>query len=117
MVRVYNSTRMKRTQSPKDVQQWTLRELTQLWPAALGSLSLRKSPCIRTNCAACRSGKGHPSYVLYGRKGGRRFSLYVPEELVGEVNEALANGRKVQELLNEAGWRYTQALKEERRKG
>ena len=107
---------MKRKQSLNDIRQWTQRELSQLWPLALGSLSLRKSPCIRPNCAACRSGKGHPSHVLYGRKGGRRFSLYVPEELVPEVKEALAQGRKVQELLMEAGWRYTRALKEERRK-
>jgi hypothetical protein len=24
----------------------------------------------------------HPSYVLYGRRKGRRFSVYIPEELV-----------------------------------
>ena len=53
---------------------------------------------------------------LYGRREGKRFSIYVPEDLVPEVREAIANGRRVQELVSEAGVRYTQALKAKRRK-
>jgi len=64
-----------------------------LWPALLGSLSLRRSRCIRENCAACQSGEQHQSYVLYGRARGRRVAVYVPEELVAEVQRSLDNGR------------------------
>jgi hypothetical protein len=53
---------------------------------------------------------------LYGRLKGKRFSIYVPEDLVHEIAEALANGHRLQELLSEAGLRYTQALKAKRNK-
>ena len=71
---------MKKAETPEQVKQWFLDAIRGLWPLAEGSLSLRKSPCIRENCPACARGEGHPSYVLYGRRGGKRFSIYVPDE-------------------------------------
>jgi hypothetical protein len=47
---------------------------------------------------------------------GRRFSVYVAEELVPEVRRCLDNGRALQELLHEAAARYVKALKRERAK-
>jgi hypothetical protein len=113
-------SRITRTTKPKDqkpdeVRQWLLAAIRDLWPVADGSLSLRKSPCVRTNCAACASGEGHRSYVLYCRRGGQRFSVYVPEELVADVQLALENGRRLKELIGIAGERYVHALKNERR--
>jgi hypothetical protein len=101
-------------ESLADVQHWLQQQTANLWPAALGSLSFRRSPCIRPNCPACLSGEKHPSYVLYGRQQGRRFSLYVPEELVPQVQRWLDNGRALQELLYQAASRNLQALKRER---
>lgn len=92
-----------------------MEAVQSLWPVADGSLSLRKSPCIRPNCPACASGEGHRSYVLYGRGARQRFSIYVPEELVPQVEAALENGRRLRDLISETGLRYTQALKEERK--
>jgi hypothetical protein len=43
--------------------------------------------------------------VLYGRQQGRRFSLYVPEELVPQVQRWLDNGRALQQLLYQAASR------------
>jgi hypothetical protein len=103
----------KTTQSTEDVRRWFAGVIRDLWPVAVGSLSLRKGPCIRPNCPACASGEGHSSYALYGRRGKRRFSIYVPERLVPEVNAAIQNGRRLQELINEAGVRYVSALKHE----
>jgi hypothetical protein len=103
-----------KSESPADVQRWFRRQADTLWPAALGSLSLRRSPCVRKHCRACLSGEQHPSYVLYGRLQGRRFSLYVPEELVPEVRRCLDNGRALQKLLHQAAPRYVQALKQQR---
>jgi hypothetical protein len=94
-----------------DLRRWFLGAIQKLWPVAAGSLSLRKSPCIRENCQACKSGKGHSSYALYGRHEGRRFSIYIPEELVPEVRAAIRNGRLLQELINDAGVRYVSVLK------
>jgi hypothetical protein len=52
---------------------------------------------------------------LYGRKGNRRFSIYVPEELVEDLEWAIRNGRDLHKLMSEAGRRYALALKNERR--
>jgi hypothetical protein len=105
---------MSRNESPSDVVRWLEGRSDEIWPAALGSLSLRRSPCIRENCPACLSGEQHRSYVLYGRVKGRRLSIYIPEELVPEVRRCLDNGRVLQELLHEAAARYVRALKRER---
>ena len=110
---VYIHIYMRKTQSTEDVRRWFAGVIRDLWPVAVGSLSLRKGPCIRPNCPACASGEGHSSYALYGRRGKRRFSIYVPERLVPEVNAAIQNGRRLQELINEAGVRYVSALKDE----
>src|SRR6266540_5086541 len=105
---------MNKSESPSDVTGWLAGRSAGIWPAALGSLSLRRSPCIRENCPACLSGDQHRSYVLYGRLKGRRFAVYVPEELVPEVRRCLDNGRALQELLFQAAPRYVKALKRER---
>ena len=99
------------SESPSDVAHWLRSETANLWPALLGSLSLRRSRCIRENCAACQSGEQHQSYVLYGRANGRRIAVYVPEELVPEVQRSLDNGRALQDLLYQAAPRYIKALK------
>ena len=104
------------SESPSDVTRWLQSESSSLWPAIMGSLSLRRSPCVRENCPACLSGEQHQSYVLYGRLSGRRITVYVPEELVPEVRRSLDNGRALQELLQQAAPRYVKALKRRRAK-
>jgi hypothetical protein len=105
-----------RFESSSDVVRGLQSEAAELWPALLGSLSFRRSPCVRKNCPACMSGEQHASYVLYGRLKGRRVAVYVPEELVPEVRRGLDNGRALQELLQRAAPRYVKALKRERTK-
>ena len=102
-------------ESPTDVERWFRTQTATLWPAALGSLSFRKSPCIRDHCEACARGDQHASHVLYLRVKGRRIGLYIPEDLVPQIQHSLDNGRALQELLYEAGRRYTNAIKQERR--
>jgi hypothetical protein len=102
------------SESPSDVMRWLQSEAAVLWPAFLGSLSLRRSRCVRVNCAACLSGEQHQSYVLYDRAEGRRIAVYVPEELVPQVQRSLDNGRALQNLLHQAAPRYIKALKRER---
>ena len=103
-----------RFETSSDVVRWLQSVAAGLWPALLGSLSFRRSPCVRENCPACRAGVQHSSYVLYGREKGRRVAVYVPEELVPEVQRGLDNGRALQELLQQAAPRYVKALKRER---
>jgi hypothetical protein len=103
-----------KTELPADVLRWMESSSAALRPAILGSLSFRRSRCMQANCAACLSGAQHPSHVLYGRHNGRRFAVYVPEDLVGEVRRAVENGRTLQDLLVQAGPRYVKALKRAR---
>jgi hypothetical protein len=110
-IHVYYHIYMGEAETTTDVRRWFVQAVRDLWPVAVGSLSLRKGPCIRPNCPACASGEGHSSYALYGRRGNRRFSIYVPEKLVPDVRAAIQNGRELQELINEAGVRYVSALK------
>lgn len=91
---------MKRNETSEDVRQWFLRAIRELWPLALGSVSLRRSPCIRENCPACASGQGHSSYALSGYRGRRRFSVYVPDELAPDIQKALEQGHQLQDLLD-----------------
>ena len=105
----------RKHESPADVERWFRTQAAALWPAALGSLSLRKSPCIRDQCEACARGDQHASHVLYLRVKGRRIGLYIPEDLVPQIERSLANGRALQALLYEAGQRYTHAIKQQRR--
>lgn len=101
-------------ESAVDVERWLREQSAALWPAALGSLSLRRSPCIRPNCAVCLKGEKHPSYVMYCRIKGRRSAIYIPQELVPQMQRCLDNGRALQELLHEAAGRYATAVKHER---
>ena len=105
----------RRSERPERVKEWFQRAVAEMWPVAVGSLSLRRSPCIRKHCRLCETGEGHQSYALYGRKGKRRFVIYVPDELAPEVERAVRNGRRLQEIVAEAGQRYTLALKYARR--
>jgi len=116
VVRVKTTTRTtkRKTEHPDAVGKWFEKATESIWPVADGSLSLRKSPCVRSNCPACAAGEGHRSHVLYSRTARKRFTIYVPGELVSEVRAAIENGRRLKELISEAGLRYTQALKEER---
>jgi hypothetical protein len=102
------------TETPADVIRWLQSEAVDLWPAILGSLSFRRTRCGYENCRTCLSGEQHPSHVLYGQHNGRRFAVYVPEDLVPQVRRAVENGRALHDLLVQAGPRYVKALKRER---
>src|SRR5438128_12685898 len=96
---VYKHIYMRKTESTEDVRRWCAGVIRDLWPVAVGSLSWRKGRCIRPNCPACVSGEGHSSYALEGRRGKRRFSIYVSARLVSDVSEASKNGRRSPESI------------------
>jgi hypothetical protein len=62
-------------------------------PVALGSLSLRCSPCIRRRCHACQTGEQHVSYVLYGRRRGRRFARRAHRKVTTSAKVSLWPGK------------------------
>jgi hypothetical protein len=106
---------MARRETPEEVRRWFVAQVQRLWPVAGGSVSLRKSPCVREHCAACDAGERHASYVLYARRRGRRVVRYVPDAIAESLQRAVGNGRTLHELIVEAGERYLHALKGQRR--
>ena len=81
----------------------SLDQLRALWPAAKGSLALVYKPCVRPHCPACARGDKHPNYLLSFTEAGRRRCLYVPMAMVVILERALANGRKLEQLLYATG--------------
>ena len=79
------------------------RQIKGLWPALKGSLAKINKPCIRKYCAACQRGDKHPAWILTASQKGRRRCLYVPEELVPTLQQAIQNGRKLESLLCAVG--------------
>jgi hypothetical protein len=80
-----------------------LAEVSELWPVARGSLSYVRKPCVHPNCAACARGDKHPSWIFSIYQEGKQRCLYVPEDLVATLRQAIANGRKVEQLLVKCG--------------
>ncbi len=88
---------------PAPVQQRFRQQLLALWPALKGSLALVYKPCIRPNCPTCARGDKHPNYLLAFSQKGRRRCLYVPQAMVPVLQRALANGRRIEQLLYDLG--------------
>jgi len=80
-----------------------LDEVKSLWPAVKGSLVEVKKPCIRPNCKACASGKKHRAYLFSFMKNGRQRCRYVAKEFFHELQKAVENGRRIEELMSRLG--------------
>lgn len=85
------------------IQKQFLEKLLPLWPALKGSLAQVRKPCIRPNCRACATGRRHPNYLLAFTQKGKRRCLYVPLAMVPILKRALANGRRIEQILFEMG--------------
>ena len=62
-----------------------LRQLEKLWPAIKGSMAEIRKPCIRPNCAACARGGKHRAFILSLTDQGRRRCMYVPADMVPQL--------------------------------
>jgi len=107
----------KQKETPEDVHKWFMKEAKKLWPLAKGSLTERRNKCIYPDCRACQSGEKHLSHVLYLKKNGRNTSVHVPKDMVKIVKTATINGKRLENLLSEAGERFLKALKNEKKEG
>ncbi len=95
---------MKHPKTPDSaLRQNFLRQLLRLWPAIKGSLAQVRKPCIRPNCPACARGDKHPAFILSFTDKGRRRCMYVPAELVPQLQQALRNGKALEALLCQLG--------------
>lgn len=83
-------------------RQALLRKLPNLEQILRGSLIQRYKRCGRPGCR-CAEGPGHgPKYYLSISQTGQRPQMdYVPQEYHDQVQEYLANHRRVREILAE----------------
>jgi len=93
----------KKKMGKDDAKARFLAEVSKLWPVARGSLSYVRKPCIHPNCEACARGDKHPSWIFSVYHQRKQRCLYVPEDLVATLRQAIANGRMVEQLLAEYG--------------
>lgn len=89
--------------SEATLRQNFLRQFEKLWPAIKGSLAEVHKPCIRPNCAACARDDKHRAFILSFTDKGRRRCMYVPAELVPQLQQALRNGKTLETLLYQLG--------------
>jgi hypothetical protein len=80
-----------------------LAQLAGLWPVAKGSLAAVRKPCGRTNCSACGKGRKHAAFIFSFRHKGKTLCRYVSPSLVPQLRAAIANGRRVEQCLAQAG--------------
>jgi len=80
-----------------------LKQVAELWPAAKGSVAEVHKPCTRPNCKACAEGRRHRAFILGYKEGGKRRCLYVSAERVAALRAAIANGRRLEQLLSLCG--------------
>ena len=80
-----------------------LAQIASLWPAAKGSVAEVRKPCVRARCKACAEGRKHRAFIFSCKEGARRRCLYVPAERVVALRTAIANGRRIEQLLSQCG--------------
>jgi len=98
----------------KAPQEAFVQAVAGLWPVAKGSVALVRRPCIRANCPACRSGRKHAAWIFTFRQGGRQRCRYVPKEWAALLRQAVANGRRLEALLTQAGVEWIESRRQER---
>lgn len=91
-----------------------LRNLEKFWPAIKGSLAEVRKPCIRPNCPACAQGDKHAAFILSFTEKGRRRCMYVPTEMVPQLQQALRNGKALEQFLYQMGPELLRQYRKER---
>lgn len=96
------------------LRQTFLQNLQKLWPAIKGSLAEVRKPCIRPNCPACARGHKHAAFILSFTEKGRRRCMYVPTEMVPQLQQALRNGKALEQFLYQMGPELLRHYRKER---
>ncbi len=93
----------KRKQDPVRTVTELMQDVQSLWPAARGSVSEVRKPCVNPDCRVCASGEKHPVWLYSCVLAGKRKCVYVPRDQVPALQQALANGKALEQILVQAG--------------
>ncbi len=103
---------MKRNEAGSDFAKAEfLRTVRELHPVAHGTLSLVNKRCNSPYCKACKSGKGHPSWIFTFRRDGRKRCMHVQPCHVEAVRQAIENGRRLESAILDAGIAFLKSLR------
>lgn len=69
-------------------------------PVLAASLVLIHKQCGRPGCH-CQKGPGHPGHYLTCKQDGKTRTVYVPQELLPQVQSWIAEHRRLKTLLRE----------------
>ena len=89
------------------------KSISGLFPVARGALSLVNKRCTSKYCKACKSGKGHPTWIFFYRKNGVGKCMHVQPRHVEIVRQAIENGRKIEAVLLDEGIALIKRLREQ----
>ena len=89
------------------------KSISGLFPVARGALSLVNKRCTSKYCKACKSGKGHPTWIFSYRKNGVGKCMHVQPRHVEIVRQAIENGRKIEAVLLDEGIALIKRLREQ----
>ncbi len=99
---------------PADIHSRFMKEISELWPLAKGTLAEIRKPCIRSGCKACASGKKHPALVYMFMENGRQRCMYVPRELAAQLRQAIANWKGLEARISPLGRELIRGYRMER---
>lgn len=69
-------------------------------PALAASLVLIHKRCGRPGCH-CQKAKGHPAHYLTCKENGKTRTVYVPQDLLPQVQSWIAEHRRLKALLRQ----------------
>ena len=67
----------------------------------VGSLVESKRKCGNKNCRCAKNGELHEAHILTKRKNGKTKTIYVPVDMVAEIERWSREYGKVKELIRE----------------
>jgi hypothetical protein len=70
-------------------------------PLLAASLALVHKRCGQPSCGCHHGGPAHPAYHLTFKHGGKTRTVYVPQDLVAEVQSWVAEHQRLKRLLSE----------------
>ena len=76
------------------------KQLQPRGPALAASLVLIHKRCGRPGCH-CQKGRGHPAHYLTCKERGKTRTVYVPQDLLDQVQNWIAEHRRLKALLRQ----------------
>ena len=70
-------------------------------PVLAASLALVQKRCGQPSCRCHHGGPAHPAYHLTYKEGGKTRTVYVPQDLVAEVQSWVTEHQRLNGLLGE----------------